>query len=190
MKLLTTHQVSDLLQVNPGSVVKWVDQGLLRSYRTPGGHRRIARDDLMAFVEEQGMFVPEELKPERSRVLIVDDEEDVVQVLCRLFESEPDLFEVRTAADGIEALIEVGRQEPDLVVLDLFMPNVNGFEVCRRLKREHDRQVAVVAMTGQAEPDTQAKIEACGADAFFEKPLDLEELMACARRLLRIPVTV
>ena len=190
MKLLTTHQVSDLLQVNAGSVAKWVDQGLLRSYRTPGGHRRIAREDLVAFVEEQGMFVPEELKPERCRVLIVDDEEDVIQVLCRLFGAEPDLFELRTAADGIEALIEVGRQEPDLVVLDLFMPNVNGFEVCRRLKREHDRHVAVVAMTGQAEPDTEAKVEACGADAFFEKPLDLDDLMDCARRLLHIPVTV
>jgi len=156
MKLLTTHQVSDLLQVNPGSVVKWVDQGLLKCYRTPGGHRRIARDDLLAFVEEQGMFVPEELEPSPYRVLIVDDEEDVIRVLCRLFRAGPEPFQITTAADGIEALIEVGRQEPDLVVLDLFMPNINGFEVCRRLKREHDRPVAVVAMTGQARPDTQA----------------------------------
>jgi len=186
MKLLTTREAAEVLQVNPGSVAKWIDQGLLRSYRTPGGHRRVARDHLVSFAVEQGMFLPDEFMPKRRGVLIADDEQYIVDVLCRKFRAESDLFDIATADDTISVLLEVGRHEPELILLDLCMPKLNGFELCRRLKEELGGSIKIIAITGQDDPDTVAEIEACGADASFMKPFDVDEVMTCARQLIGV----
>src|SRR5438132_9481842 len=79
--IYTTHEVSRLLQVNPRSVINWIDQSLLDSYRTPGGHRRIRRDDLLAFLRKHQIPTPASLVDGSFRVLIVDDEEEVAGML-------------------------------------------------------------------------------------------------------------
>jgi len=181
--IFTTHEVSHLLHVNPRSVINWIEQNLLASYRTPGGHRRIRREDLLAFIRKHQIPTPAALVEEKFSVLIVEDEEDITEILKTYFERQGG-FEVQSVSDGITALIEVGRSKPDLLLLDVMIPGVDGVEVCRRIKADPENQTAILAISGQ--PDWERKISQAGADAFMTKPLDLEQLHAEAKRLLKV----
>src|SRR5215813_11065338 len=114
--IYTTHEVSHLLHVNPRSVINWIEQSLLPSYRTPGGHRRIRRDDLLAFLRKHQIPTPASLVEDTFSVLIVDDEDDIAALLKSYFLRQGG-YDVSTASDGITALMEVGRIKPDLLIL-------------------------------------------------------------------------
>jgi two-component system, OmpR family, response regulator RpaA len=181
--IFTTHEVSRLLHVNPRSVINWIEQNLLASYRTPGGHRRIRRDDLLAFLRKHQIPIPAPLIEEKFNVLIVEDEEDIIDIIKTYFERHGE-YEVRQATDGISALIEVGRSRPDLIILDIMIPGVDGLEVCRTIKAGETNKSAIIAISGQLE--WESKILQAGADAFMPKPLDLDKLYDQAKRLLRV----
>src|SRR5215510_91809 len=180
--IYTTHEVSRLLHVNPRSVINWIEQNLLESYRTPGGHRRIRRDDLLAFLRKHKIPMPSALVDGKFNILIVEDEEDLVNVVRTYFERHGN-YDLLSASDGITALIEVGRIKPDLLILDIRIPGVDGIEVCRRIKSDTTNRTAIIAISGQ--PELEAKALQAGADVFLAKPLDLEKLHDEAKRLLR-----
>lgn len=181
--IYTTHEVSRLLHVNPRSVINWIEQSLLPSYRTPGGHRRIRREDLLAFLRKHQIPTPASLVEGKFNVLIVEDEEEIAKILKTFFEREGG-YETFTASDGITALIEVGRAKPDLMILDIMIPGVDGIEVCRRIKADNGNRTVIIAISGQ--PEAEKKILNAGADVFMAKPIDLDKLLDEARRLLRI----
>ena len=181
--IYTTHEVSRLLHVNPRSVINWIEQSLLPSYRTPGGHRRIRRDDLLAFLRKHQIPTPESLVEGKFTVLIVDDEQEIVD-LIKTFLLRQGGYDVTSASDGISALLEVGRLKPDLLILDIMIPGVDGIEVCRRIKEDSSNRSIIIAVSGNAEHEND--IYRAGADVFMVKPLDLERLQSEARRLLRV----
>jgi excisionase family DNA binding protein len=181
--IYTTHEVSRLLHVNPRSVINWIEQSLLPSYRTPGGHRRIRRDDLLAFLRKHQIPTPEALVEGKFNVLIVDDEQEIVD-LIKTFLVRQGGYDVTSASDGITALLEVGRLKPDLLILDIMIPGVDGIEVCRRIKADAGNRSIIIAVSGNAEHEHD--IYRAGADVFMTKPLDLERLQSEARRLLRV----
>src|SRR5437667_12880982 len=180
--IYTTHEVSRLLQVNPRSVINWIDQSRLPSYRTPGGHRRIRREDLLAFLRKHQIPTPASLVEGKFSVLIVDDEEEIVNIVKAYFERQGG-YEVASASDGITALIEVGRVKPDLLILDIMIPGVDGIEVCRRIKADSTNKTSIIAISGTSE--NEKKVRQAGADAFMPKPIDMERLHMEAKRLLR-----
>ena len=184
--IFTTHEVSKLLQVNPRSVINWIDQDLLDSYRTPGGHRRIRHDDLLAFVRRYQIPIPPALTEEKLKVLIVEDEDSIVKILETHFERQ-DLYTITSASDGITALINIGTEPPDLLILDIPIPGVDGLEVCRRVKEDRANRTAIIAMSGR--PEVEPKALQARADCFLPKPLDLDRLLEESNRLLRIQVT-
>src|SRR5215467_1532498 len=181
--IYTTHEVSRLLQVNPRSVINWIEQSLLPSYRTPGGHRRIRRDDLLVFLRKHQIPTPASLIDATFSVLIVDDEDDIANMMKSYFQQQGG-YEVSTASDGITALMEVGRIKPDLLVLDIMIPGVDGIEVCRRIKENSSNKTSIIAISGV--DSNENRILEAGADVFMLKPVDLEKLHTEARRLLRI----
>ena len=181
--IYTTHEVSRLLQVNPRSVINWIEQSLLPSYRTPGGHRRIRRDDLLAFLRKHQIPTPASLVDANFSVLIVDDEEEIANLLKTYFQRQGG-YEVSLASDGISALISVGRIKPDLLILDIMIPGVDGIEVCRRIKGDSTNKTAIIAISGGT--TSEKKILQAGADVFISKPVDLDKLHTEARRLLRV----
>jgi excisionase family DNA binding protein len=182
--IYTTHEVSRLLHVNPRSVINWIDQNLLPSYRTPGGHRRIRRDDLLAFLRKHQIPTPASLIDGGNfSMLIVDDEDEIAEIIKTYFTRQGG-FEIAVANDGISALIEVGRAKPDLLILDIMIPGVDGVEVCRRIKAGPAASTVIIAISGQ--PEMEKRILEAGADVFMVKPLDLEKLSQEVRHLLRI----
>jgi excisionase family DNA binding protein len=181
--IYTTHEVSRLLHVNPRSVINWIEQSLLPSYRTPGGHRRIRHDDLLAFLRKHQIPTPAALVGGKFGILIVDDDTEIVDLMKTFLERQGG-YEIASASDGITAMIEVGRVKPDLLILDIMIPGVDGVEVCRRIKADSTNRTAIIAVSGIA--DNEKKVIQAGADAFMLKPIDLDRLHAEARRLLRV----
>ncbi|MDY6914564.1 MAG: response regulator [Planctomycetota bacterium] len=167
-----------MLHVDPGSVANWIDQNLLKAHRTPGGHRRVALEDLANFLREQNMPIPPELDSGPVRILIVDDEPAVTQLVARAVKAAHPEFETAEAHDGFQAGTMLGTLEPDVVILDLRMPGMDGYEVCRLIKsQEKTKHAAVLAITAYPSPENEEQILACGARICLNKPLDLDQLL-------------
>lgn len=179
-RLLTSSEVGNLLQVNPSSINKWVEKGHLRAYRTPGGHRRIRISDLMSFLEEHAYPVPRSLSAAaRRRVLVVDDDRDLLRSLTRSARSHSHI-DLETCDNGIDALVRVGAWRPHLVVLDIFMPELDGIEVCRRLSASTHLPVRplIVVTSGQLTPELERSALEAGARRALAKPIALTALLA------------
>jgi two-component system, OmpR family, response regulator MprA len=116
-----------------------------------------------------------------GRVLIVEDDVDIADVLRRSLRNEG--YEVRTSADGIEALDVAAGFIPDLVVLDLGLPGLDGVEVCKRLRSDGD--VPILMLTARAETEDRVTGLDSGADDYLIKPFERQELLARIRALLR-----
>jgi two-component system response regulator MprA len=116
-----------------------------------------------------------------ARVLVVEDDEAIADVLRRSLRAEG--HEVRSAADGVEALTEAQQFVPDLVILDLGLPRLDGVEVCRRLRAEGD--VPILILTARTGTDDRVEGLDSGADDYLVKPFERQELLARIRALLR-----
>jgi two-component system, OmpR family, response regulator len=118
-----------------------------------------------------------------ARILVVDDEESITQLLCTALHYEG--FETASAADGREALAMAGRFRPDLVLLDVMLPDIDGFEVHRRLTGGARPRLPVVFLTARRDTDDRIRGLTIGADDYVVKPFSLEELIARVRAVLR-----
>ncbi len=175
---LSTFAIARMLHVDPGSVANWIDQSLLKAHRTPGKHRRVAADDLVAFLREHKMPIPAELCSVPSRVVIVDDEPAITQLIAWAIKAALPDCEVVEAHDGFRAGTIVATLKPNVVILDLRMPGMDGYEVCRLIKtQESTRQTDVLAMTAYPSPENVQRIIDCGARVCLTKPLNMEALL-------------
>jgi excisionase family DNA binding protein len=177
--LLTSHQAGSLIQVNPSSINKWVKEGRIPAFRTPGGHRRIRAGDLVAFLNTHNMPVPRTLSPaSRQRLLIVDDDAKQLASLERVLNPYANRVEVALCNNGIEALVKVGSFRPQMIVLDVYMPHLDGLEVCRKLRANADTQsIDVIMATAQLTPDLEKKALEAGARRVLSKPIDIDVLL-------------
>jgi excisionase family DNA binding protein len=170
----TTFEISQICGVNPTTVQNWVKAKKLKAFQTPGGHRRVRREDLISFMKEFGMPLPDELMHDFPAIMIVDDERDILDVLEALLQSDNGNIKVTKAQNGIEALLMIGENKPDLLILDIMMPGMNGYDVCQRLKSSPKTQnIRIVAISGDHSPAVRERILRSGADLFFTKPLEL-----------------
>ena len=120
--------------------------------------------------------------PTPPRILVVDDEENISYVVATAVRLEG--FEVQTAEAGRSAIAQVAEFRPDLVVLDVMLPDLDGFEVCRRL-RDAGESVPVIFLTARDETEDRVKGLTIGADDYLTKPFSIEELIARIRIILR-----
>jgi excisionase family DNA binding protein len=183
-RIYTSHEVSSLLQMNPTTVIRWIDQGQIKAYRTPGGHRRVCERDLLAFLKSYNMPIPAELTPvEAPRFLLVDDDPKFLRALRRGLAKHFAGSEIDTSTNGIEALLKIGTLRPNVVVLDIYMPEVDGIEVCRKIKEnKQTSHVEVVGMTGRPSADVERKIREAGAKALLTKPFTASQLASALGR--------
>jgi excisionase family DNA binding protein len=174
----TTHDIAKICDVYPSSVVNWITTGRLKAYATPGGHHRITREDLIKFLKEFKIPLPKDLAVKPVNVLIVDDDVELTRILTRAFTRRGEEFKVDVCHAGIEALIHIGQSRPDLIVLDMVLPKMDGLQVCRVLKSKAETQnIKIIAISGKKLPFNEKKLSEVNIDAFFRKPLDLIALI-------------
>lgn len=175
-KILTSHEVASLVQVSPSAVLRWIDGGLLPAFRTPGGHRRVGVSELVGFLRSRSMPVPKQLAG--PRLLVIDDQPAFLTSLAGVLERSDAGFQVELAQSAVDGLIKIGLQRPDAVLLDAYMPGIDGLEVCRRIKSQPETaHIAVVAMSGRRTDELVQHFEAAGAATFLEKPFDTAALI-------------
>ena len=174
-RLLTSHEVGALLQVNPSSVNKWVKEGRITAFRTPGGHRRIRARDLVEFLDVHQMPVPARLQAaSKRRLIVVDSDAAALKALDRTLRAHADRVHLLPAASGIDALVQVGLFRPHVIVLDASMDELDATEVCRRIKANAEtRHITVVLAAAHVTTALENKAIQAGAARVLKKPIDL-----------------
>lgn len=195
----STFQVASMLGVSPPTVVNWVDRGLLVAHRTPGMHRRIKREDLVAFAREHEYpLAPEVFNGGTTssgvadaasgppKVLVVDDDPDFCEVVLSYLTLKND-FEVRVADSGFAAGLAVAEFKPQIILMDIVMDGMDGFEALRMLQMKPEtRDIPVVACTGYAQPDILDRVRREPFAALFQKSSSfrLEDIVRVLRESL------
>jgi excisionase family DNA binding protein len=177
-----------MCNVTQRAVIYWIEKGKLKAYRTPGGHRRIPEDELLDFIRRHNIPVGPDRKTQRSsRVLIVDDDPEFVESVRRTITLQDSRYEVAAAHTGFDAGFLVSRWKPDLVLLDIMLPEMDGFEVCQTLKANPDTaDITIVAISALAGDDTRDRILGCGAEEFLPKPFGSGSLIELLTRYVPV----
>lgn len=177
--LLTSYQVGTLLQVNPSSVNKWVKDGRIPAFRTPGGHRRIRAVDVVNFLNAHQMPIPEGLlHAAQRRLLLADDDAHTVERIRFALKPYEHLVRVVHVGNSVDALVQVGAMRPHVMVLGAGLGPVDGFEVCRRLKAAAETKTVKVVLLGNAADDATAqRAGEAGASNYAARPLDVARVL-------------
>ena len=193
-KYFSTSEAAKICQVTPGSVIRWVNEGQLETALTVGGHRRIPAASLIQLVKKLGLLVPKELSDpfdpkdddDGPKILIVDDEEGVRGMIAWLINQEWPEAKVEQAEDGFVAGWKCNGFRPDLVILDLMMPAVDGFHFCQFIRNTPEmKHTRIIAISGVQGSGNEEKILKLGADVFLAKPFDDELLRKTVEEQLK-----
>ena len=184
----STSEVAKYCHVTADTIRKWAEAGRIRVFKTPGGHRRIRREELVRFLKDNNIPLHPELDNSGVKILVVDDEKAVISVVRRFLERAQTPFQIEVAMDGYDAGHLVASFQPDVVFLDLRLPGIDGFEVCRRIKATPESAgTRVVAMTGYYEGDAAQRVVDLGAEMLLQKPFTPDDLR---RALAQVGVEV
>ncbi len=186
-EIFTVAKASEYCGVSPKTIINWVESGYIEAYKTVGGHRRIKKNNLEAFMEKQGIPIPQtdDRQTGRIRILVVDDDPIIVETIVLAFEEDELDYEVISASDGFEAGLQVEHFKPNLLILDIMMPDIKGYEVCRKIKSNPEtRDTRIIVLSAYLDEEKFKKMKEYGADACFSKPLPLPQLKDEAARLL------
>lgn len=175
--VFTTGEAAKICKVSQQTIIRCFDNGSLKGFRVPGSRfRRIPRDHLYAFMKENGIPT-DALESGKRRILIVDDDEELVELMVDIF-ARDGRFDIKTANNGFGAGMAVKEFRPDLVILDVMLPDINGKEVCQRVRSDATmKTVKIICISGMVEQDKIAELIAVGADDFMNKPFSVEKLL-------------
>src|SRR5918992_3152314 len=162
---LTLGQAAKYLGVAQSTIRKWSDSGRLTAFYTPGGHRRFRQSDL-------DVFLGNARRGTGSQVILVVDDDDRLREYLRV-NLEMEGYEVREAGSAEEGLAVLDQEPPDLILLDVMMPGLDGWEMLSRVRERHGREsIPVVMFSGKVDRKHGAQAEEAGAQAFIGKPFD------------------
>ena len=188
--VFTTGEAAKICKVSQQTIIRCFDNGTLKGFRVPGSKfRRIPRNELYAFMRDNGIPT-DALESGKRKVLIVDDDEELVELMSDTF-ARDGRFEIKTANNGFDAGMLVKEFRPDLVVLDIMLPDINGKEVCQRVRMDSTLDdTKIICISGMVEADKIEDLRKSGANDFLQKPFEIETLVERMCRLLDVePVT-
>lgn len=189
--VFTTGEAAKICKVSQQTIIRCFDSGQLKGFRVPGSKfRRIPRESLFRFMKDH--HIPTDaLESGKRKVLLVDDEVDIVEMIHAALE-EDGRFEVQIAANGFDAGMMVKEYRPDLIVLDVMLPDINGKEVCQRVRSDSSlEEVRIICISGMVEEDKIQELRLAGADDFVHKPFDVDYLIErmCRQLEMEMPTT-
>jgi excisionase family DNA binding protein len=175
--VFTTGEAAKICKVSQQTIIRCFDNGGLKGFRVPGSKfRRIPRESLFRFMRDNGIPT-EALESGKRKVLLVDDDVEIVDLLDRALRDDG-RFEVKIARNGFDAGMMVKEYRPDLIVLDVMLPDINGKEVCQRVRADSNMEdVRIICISGMVEDDKIQELRMAGADDFVHKPFDVDVLI-------------
>ncbi len=184
--VFTTGEAAKICKVSQQTIIRCFDNGSLKGFRVPGSRfRRIPRDQLFSFMKDNGIPT-DALENGKKKLLLDDDEQDLVELMADAF-ARDGRFEIRTANNGFDAGMQVKEFRPDIVVLDVMLPDINGREVCQRVRSDSTLDsVKIICISGMIEQDKVGDLRAAGADDFVQKPFTVDRLIDRVCDLLEI----
>lgn len=181
---LTTREAADMLGVSVPTAQQWVERGLLKSWKTEGGHRRILHSSVLEVLEEQRRKGEEARLPYSLPVLIVEDDVNLITLYRTRMGAWPFGVTTYVAPNGYEGLVLVGEVQPRLVVCDLRLPGVNGFNIVRALcDMPRFKHMGIVVISGLPLPEIDAHGGLPKRVEIMSKPVDFARLQAIAAEL-------
>ena len=187
--VFTTGEAAKICKVSQQTIIRCFDSGQLKGFRVPGSRfRRIPREQLFTFMRDNGIPT-DALESGKRKVLIVDDDEELVELITDALDRDG-RFETRSVNNGFDAGMMVKDYRPDLIVLDVMLPDINGKEVCQRVRGDKSMDdVRIICISGMVEEDKVSELKEAGANDFMHKPFEVERLVERMCQHLDIEVT-
>ncbi len=186
-KPLSVGQVAEICRVSKKTVLNWIYDGGMKAFTTYGGHYRIWPANVKKFLDSTGMDIPFDYVDDRTtHILIIDDDPTFSNILKTAIIAELPDVDVTTTDDGYEGLMLIGELRPQLVILDIKMPKLDGFQVLELLKTrraEHDLKVLVI--TGFLDQETKEQLSKTIADQWLDKLTDISTLIRTVASYVR-----
>ena len=187
-KLLTTGDIARYCHTVIAQVKRWIKSGEIETIQNPGGHYRITKESFRNFLERNRMPISEEFfqAAQKKKILIADDDAGLVDAISEVFITRYRDMEIEKAYDGYEALIKTGDFKPDLLILDIRMPKIDGLEVCRRLREDTARTpgIKIIAITAHSASYDRKTVLKNGADEYLQKPFKMKKLIEAVEKLI------
>lgn len=178
LKYLSTGDVARYCEVNVTTVKRWIREGHLKGFQTPMGHFKVVKTDFIQFLKDNHMPVDESiLGSTELKVLVIDDDPGMIKTIVMTLESLNHNLRVDTATDGYDGLMKIGNAVPNLLILDLNMPKIDGYEVIKRVKNTEDYKSAeIMVVSSTLNEETEKKLINIGVSKYLKKPFKLSEL--------------
>ena len=184
--VFTTGEAAKICKVSQQTIIRCFDSGQLKGFRVPGSRfRRIPREALYRFMKDNGIPT-DALESGRRGILVVDDDQAVVDLISDVLASD-NRFETKVVNNGFGAGMIAKEYHPDLIILDVMLPDINGKTVCELIRADSTMaDIKIICISGMVEEDRIQELKDAGADDFLQKPLDIDELLRRICRLLDI----
>jgi excisionase family DNA binding protein len=173
--LLTTGEAAEICKVSQQTIIRCFDAGRLEGFRIPGSKfRRIPRQSLIKFMKENNIPL-DSLESGMKKVLVVDDDDEIIELVVDIL-ARDGRFETKTASSGYDAGILTQQFQPDLILLDYMLPDVNGNIVCQTIKRNPEfENIRIIIVSGVVKQEEIDQLLKSGAEGFIRKPFDIRE---------------
>jgi excisionase family DNA binding protein len=190
IRIFSALEVANICGVVNQTAINWIRSGHLKAFTTPGGQYRVYAEDLSAFLEKRGMRVPDDVLKvikndiEWETLMIVEDNHELNELLKRWFEKKLPNYTVIQAFDGFEAGKQLGIAKPGFIILDIDLPGIDGYELCKRIKEDPNfGRPFVIIITGIEIPEDKKKSLLQWSDAFLLKPLNFNQITGIINEL-------
>lgn len=180
------YDISKLCSAAPEVIFQWIERQKIPHFKVPGGHPRVAHEDLKKFFAQEGIAGPPGWEDDAAKykILVVEDDPDLLEIVGELLKDEP-RADVRLEDDGFSAGLHIAGWHPDLILLDFIMPGLNGFSVCKKIRENQDtKDIPVLALTSLSNIENRRAVMECGVSDFLGKPFHSEVLLKKVRTLL------
>ena len=173
----STSEVAEYCHVTADTIRKWAEAGRIQVFKTPGGHRRIRREELIRFLREHKIPIHSDLTHGGFRILLADEEKSALGVIRRFLERSQKPFQIELADDAYEAGYRVAAFNPDIIFLGIRLAGLSGLEICRRIKAspEH-RDIHIILLADSTDNVQSERVLECGASAFLRKPFTPDDM--------------
>jgi excisionase family DNA binding protein len=184
--VFTTGEAAKICKVSQQTIIRCFDSGQLKGFRVPGSRfRRIPREQLYNFMRDNGIPT-DALESGKRKILVVDDDLELVELITDVLDRDG-RFEVKSVNNGFDAGMMVKEYQPDLIVLDVMLPDINGKEVCQRVRSDKSTDaVKIICISGMVEEDKVGELKVAGANDFMRKPFEVDRLVERICQLLDI----